>query len=107
MVSISPLFTSLLILSIFLSPFSVFGETLLEGQSLTYGSYKLTMQRDCNLVLYDDGMAEWSQTTEAPVALLGCRQTAILCNMTATTGFYGPVTLIGERELYFGSPKGP
>ncbi|KAF3341715.1 Mannose-specific lectin [Carex littledalei] len=71
MVSISPLFTSLLILSTFLSPFSVFaenilytGETLLEGQSLTYGSYKLTMQRDCNLVLYDDDMAEWSTGTD-------------------------------------------
>jgi hypothetical protein len=73
MASISTLFTSLVIISTtitLLNP-SVFadnilytGEILSEGQSLTYGRYKLTMQRDCNLVLYDDGHAEWSTGTD-------------------------------------------
>nr|ACJ66865.1 mannose-binding lectin [Zingiber officinale] len=39
------------------------GDTLSSGQSLTQGSYSLTMQSDCNLVLYDYGRAVWSSGT--------------------------------------------
>ncbi|KAJ3692200.1 hypothetical protein LUZ60_012550 [Juncus effusus] len=39
------------------------GETMYSGQSLTWGSYTLTMQNDCNLVLYDSGRAVWSSQT--------------------------------------------
>jgi hypothetical protein len=38
------------------------GDTLYSGQSLQYGNYRLTMQSDCNLVLYDGG-AVWSSGT--------------------------------------------
>ncbi|XP_074589703.1 uncharacterized protein LOC141845543 [Curcuma longa] len=39
------------------------GDTLYSGQSLNQGSYTLTMQSDCNLVLYDYGRAIWSSGT--------------------------------------------
>jgi hypothetical protein len=73
MASVSTLFTSLLILSIIITLLShpivadnilYTGERLSGSQSLTYGSYNLTMQRDCNLVLYDNGRAEWSTGTD-------------------------------------------
>lgn len=68
MASVSTLFTSLLIQllipSVFADNILYTGETLTAGQSLTYGSYNLTMQRDCNLVLYDNGRAEWSTGTD-------------------------------------------
>lgn len=37
--------------------------SLYTGQSLTYGSYYLTMQSDCNLVLYDSGRPVWATNT--------------------------------------------
>ncbi|KAK1298289.1 hypothetical protein QJS10_CPB14g01187 [Acorus calamus] len=39
------------------------GDTLRLEESLTYGNYRLTMQRDCNLVLYDGGRAVWASGT--------------------------------------------
>ncbi|KAJ4788843.1 Mannose specific lectin [Rhynchospora pubera] len=39
------------------------GDTMYAGQSLSYGNYILTMQTDCNLVLYDNGRAVWSSNT--------------------------------------------
>ncbi|CAL9119590.1 unnamed protein product [Musa textilis] len=39
-------------------------ETLYTGQSLTYGSYRFTIQSDCNLVLYDSDRAVWSSGTD-------------------------------------------
>ncbi|KAJ4770129.1 Mannose-binding lectin [Rhynchospora pubera] len=41
------------------------GDTMYGGQSLVYGkwNYRLTMQTDCNLVLYDYGRAVWSSNT--------------------------------------------
>ncbi|XP_078176881.1 mannose-specific lectin-like [Carex rostrata] len=71
MASPTPL-TTLLILSAalaFLAPSSsadyvlFSGDTLYGGQSLSYGNYVLTMQADCNLVLYDNGQAVWSSGT--------------------------------------------
>ncbi|XP_020101866.1 mannose-specific lectin-like [Ananas comosus] len=38
-------------------------DALYGGQSLTWGNYRLTMQTDCNLVLYDGGNAVWSSGT--------------------------------------------
>lgn len=38
-------------------------ESLYMGQSLSYGSFSLIMQRDCNLVLYDAGRAVWASGT--------------------------------------------
>ncbi|KAJ3686232.1 hypothetical protein LUZ61_015396 [Rhynchospora tenuis] len=64
--------STLLILSatlVFLAPSSFAdnvlysGDTLYGGQSLSYGNYILTMQTDCNLVLYDHGRAVWSSNT--------------------------------------------
>ncbi|CAA7406364.1 unnamed protein product [Spirodela intermedia] len=40
------------------------GSSLYTGQSLNYGSYYLTMQSDCNLVLYDAGRALWATNTD-------------------------------------------
>ncbi|KAK1298747.1 hypothetical protein QJS10_CPB14g00723 [Acorus calamus] len=37
--------------------------TLYAGYSLTQGNYRLTMQIDCNLVLYDNGEYVWSTQT--------------------------------------------
>ncbi|KAJ4771502.1 Mannose-binding lectin [Rhynchospora pubera] len=39
------------------------GDTMYGGESLIYGSYRLTMQTDCNLVLYDNGTAVWASNT--------------------------------------------
>ncbi|KAK1320133.1 hypothetical protein QJS10_CPA03g01748 [Acorus calamus] len=38
-------------------------EILSDGASLTYAGYRLTMQSDCNLVLYDNNRAIWSSDT--------------------------------------------
>ncbi|KAG6479672.1 mannose-specific lectin-like [Zingiber officinale] len=52
-----------------LLPFSVAdsvlngGGTLYSGQSLNQGAYTFVMQPDCNLVLYDSGLAVWSSGT--------------------------------------------
>ncbi|MQL74280.1 hypothetical protein Taro_006643 [Colocasia esculenta] len=37
--------------------------SLFTGQSLNQGNYALTMQTDCNLVLYDGGRAVWASGT--------------------------------------------
>lgn len=39
------------------------GDTLNPGQQLTWRDYTLTMQMDCNLVLYDSGRAIWASGT--------------------------------------------
>ncbi|KAJ4781938.1 Mannose-binding lectin [Rhynchospora pubera] len=39
------------------------GDTMYGGQSLIYGNYGLTMQTDCNLVLYDNGRPVWASNT--------------------------------------------
>ena len=39
------------------------GESLNTGQSLIEGSYTLTMQSDCNFVLYKDGEPRWASQT--------------------------------------------
>ena len=39
------------------------GSTLPAGKSLTYGSYSLKMQKDCNLVLYDGNELIWQTGT--------------------------------------------
>ncbi|KAK1298749.1 Curculin-1 [Acorus calamus] len=38
-------------------------DTLYAGYSLTQDNYKLTMEPDCNLVLYDNGRQIWSSKT--------------------------------------------
>lgn len=40
------------------------GETLRTGQSLSHGSFVLTMQANCNLVLYKGGTTIWASNTE-------------------------------------------
>ncbi|XP_072966836.1 mannose-specific lectin-like [Typha angustifolia] len=47
------------------------GSSLYPEQSLTYGSYGLIMQADCNLVLYDNGNPVWSSGTYGQGS--GCR----------------------------------
>lgn len=44
--------------------FLLSGHHLSSGASLQYGGYKLTMQSDCNLVLYDNGSPVWSTNTK-------------------------------------------
>ncbi|KAK1298645.1 Mannose-specific lectin 2 [Acorus calamus] len=39
-------------------------DTLYAGYSLTQNNYRLTMQADCNLVLYDNGKHIWSSDTK-------------------------------------------
>ncbi|KAM0953378.1 putative bulb-type lectin domain-containing protein [Dioscorea sansibarensis] len=39
------------------------GESLREGQALTYAAYTFIMQSDCNLVLYDNGNPIWASNT--------------------------------------------
>ncbi|PIA54597.1 hypothetical protein AQUCO_00900870v1 [Aquilegia coerulea] len=39
------------------------GENLYTGNSLQYNNYVLTMQQDCNLVLYDSGYPVWATNT--------------------------------------------
>ncbi|KAI0519122.1 hypothetical protein KFK09_006562 [Dendrobium nobile] len=53
------------------------GERLNSGQSLIEGSYTLTIQRDCNFVLYKDGEPKWASQT-------GHRQGSI-CYVTMQT----------------------
>ncbi|KAK1298643.1 hypothetical protein QJS10_CPB14g00719 [Acorus calamus] len=59
---------ALLFLSLFTSPSSAenilyTNEVLYSDNSLTYNYYRLTMQRDCNLVLYDNGYPVWATNT--------------------------------------------
>jgi hypothetical protein len=44
--------------------FLLSGHSLSAGESLEVGNYKLTMQSDCNLVLYNAGSPVWSTDTE-------------------------------------------
>lgn len=39
------------------------GDVLYTGQSLKYGDYKLMMQSDCNLVLYENRSPLWASNT--------------------------------------------
>ncbi|CAA6669410.1 unnamed protein product [Spirodela intermedia] len=75
--------------------------SLYTGQSLNYGSYYLTMQSDCNLVLYDAGRALWATNTDGRGS--NCRAAMqkdgnSSCT-TETTTPCGRAAATGERQL--------
>jgi hypothetical protein len=62
------------------------GGTLTSGQSLTNGNYTLVMQSDCNLVLYNNGVAVWSSGTNGQGTNCSLVMQSSDCNLVIYNG---------------------